>query len=102
MDYYGIAKELIFQTIDELNLQLLAEQHLEKSLETILVGRESKIDSMALVNFIVAIEEKLTDEFGISITLVSEQAMAQDESPFKTVGTTIDYIVMLLKEPGLG
>ena len=88
----------IFKAIDELNEQLPPEQNLEKSIETRIVGKGGKLDSLGLVNFIVAVEQMIEDEFEVPITLADERAMSQNQSPFRTVGTLAEYIAMLIEE----
>jgi len=90
--------EVIFSAIDEVNQQLPEEQRLEKAVDTALYGRSAKLDSLGLVNLIVATEEKIEEEFGVAITIADERAMSQKNSPFKTVRTLADYISLLLKE----
>ena len=67
-------------------------------METRLFGGNSKLDSLGLVNLIVAVEQNIEDEFDITITLADERSMSQKHSPFRTVGSLVDYIEMLLKE----
>ncbi|MFQ5823908.1 MAG: acyl carrier protein [bacterium] len=87
--------QAIFSAIDEVNLQLPKEQHLEKSIETGLVDTSGKLDSLGLINLIVAIEQKIEEEFEVAITLVDG---SHNNSPFRTVGTLADYISLLLEE----
>lgn len=94
--------QLIFDTIDEINTQLSGDQRLEKAPTTALYGDEGKLDSLSLVNFIVALEQKLHDEFGFPLTLATEKAMSQQHSPFRTVQSLINYIIELLGEKGYG
>lgn len=101
MDKFETIKEIVFQTIDEINQQLLAEQQIDKSIETILVGNEAQLDSMAFITLIMALESKLIDKFGVSITLVDERAMVAEDNPFGTVATFVDYCALLLKEQGI-
>jgi len=90
--------QLILKVIGELNEQLPPEQNLEKSIETIIVGKEGKLDSVDLIHFIVAVEQMIEDEFEVPITLADERAMSEKHSPFRTVGSLVDYIEMILKE----
>ena len=53
---------------------------------------------MCLVRLIVIIEQNIEDEFDISLTIADERAMSQKQSPFRTIGTLVDYIDILLKE----
>ena len=91
-------QQSIFNSIDSLNAQLPNEGHIEKSNNTALFGSGSKLDSLDLINMVVAVEQNIEDEFDVTITLADERAMSQETSPFKTVGTLTDYIEILLGE----
>ena len=90
--------KVVNNSIDELNQQLSEQERLEKSLETRLFGGNSILDSLGLINLIVAVEQNIEDEFDISLTLADERAMSQRHSPFRTVGSLVDYISMLFEE----
>lgn len=70
----------------------------DKGEETTLFGLNGTLDSLGLVNFIVAVEQALEDELDISIQLVSEKAMSQKTSPFLTIGTLVRFIERLRQE----
>ncbi len=53
--------EGIYAAIDEVNEQLPEDQNLEKSLETVLLGSSGKLESVNLVNLLVAIEENIEE-----------------------------------------
>lgn len=89
---------VIFSAVEEVNDQLPRKQRLEKSIDTILFGKSGKLDSLALVNLIVAVEEKIQEEFGVTVTLADERAMSRTNSPFKSLGTLADYVALLLEE----
>ena len=88
----------IYRAIDDINAELSEKERLKKVPETILFGNSGGLDSLGLVNLIVAAEQYLESEFGITLTLADERAMSQKSSPFRTVGTLANYILMLLKE----
>ena len=90
--------EVIYKCIDEVNGQKIVDQLLLKNINEVIYGADGKLDSIGLVNLIVSIEEKIEDELGKSIVLADERAMSQKQSPFRTVGSLIDYVVMLLEE----
>ncbi len=94
--------QAILGAIDEVNQQLPKEQRLEKSIDTVLFGESGKLDSLGLVTLIVATEQKIEEEHGATITLADENAMSQENSPFKTIGTLADYVTFLLKEKSNG
>ncbi|MBI5375233.1 MAG: acyl carrier protein [Candidatus Schekmanbacteria bacterium] len=99
--------ETIFNVIDEINLEFPEDNRLEKSVDTVLFGKSGKLDSLGLVNFIVATEQHIEENFNVLISLTDEKAMSQKNSPFKTIGTLADYIALLInessnEEPSLG
>ena len=65
---------------------------LEALLDAPLAGKDSTIDSIALVNLIFSIEERIHDEMGVAIEITAEKALSQSRSPFRTPRTLIDYI----------
>ena len=91
-------QQSINNSIDSLNAQLPNEEHIEKSNNTALFGSDSKLDSLGLINLVVAVEQNIEDKFDVTITLADERAVSQETSPFKTVGTLSNYIEILLKE----
>lgn len=76
----------------------LAAQIQESSEATALYGPEGLLDSLGLVRLIIAVETAIADEFDVHVTLADERAISQRSSPFRTVGTLADYIVMVMKE----
>ena len=91
-------KLVIMNSIEEINRQLENEHQLEKSTNTVLFGEGGKLDSLGLINLVVAVEQNIEDEFDVTITLADERAMSQEKSPFRTVGSLADYIELLLEE----
>lgn len=72
---------------------------LSKGINTELFSGDGALDSLGLVNLILSIEEKLDEEFNVSVSLASEKAMSQKVSPFKSVETLHNYIQELI--PGM-
>ena len=97
-DEADLEKSLAGNLIDKFNEESTDEIQLIKSSHTVLFGQGSKLDSMGLINLIVAVEQSVEDEFDITITLADERAMSQENSPFRTVGSLADYIELLLEE----
>ncbi len=89
-------KEAIFGAIDEINRQLTSEQRLEKSMDTILLGSLGKLDSLGLVNLIVATEQKVEEGFSVTISLADNETIFQEDGPLKTVGTFFEHVYSLV------
>ena len=92
----------IYYAVDDINLQVGPEMQLEKKTSTILFGQSSKLDSFGLVTLIVAIEQKIEDDFGKTITLADEKAFSQKNSPFRSIESLADYIASLLMDNANG
>ena len=90
--------QTIFDVIDELKQQVPVIQQLDKSVDTVLFGQSGQLDSLGLVNLIVATEQKIEEEFGVAMTLADEKALSRKSSPFRTIGTLADYISLLLEK----
>ena len=69
----------------------------EVNSDTILLGSESELDSIGLVNVVIDIESYFQDQ-GYSISLTSERAMSRNSSPFQTVSALTDFILELIEE----
>jgi acyl carrier protein len=91
--------ELIYKAIEEVNSQEDdPSKVIVKSLETVLIGPDGSLDSLGLVNFIVALEGIISDEINTDIALVDERAMMLENSPFRTVNSLAEYVNTLTKE----
>ena len=73
------------------------EESIELSLDSKLFGGGGPLDSMALVNLVVDLEELIEDDYGKTITLADEKAMSRRTSPFSRVQNLIDYVKEQLK-----
>ena len=84
--------ELIYQAIDDLNLDREPGDQIVKSEDTVFLGQNSVLDSLALIDLIVSLEGNINDEFNVGVTLADERAMIVAVSPFRTVGSTAKFI----------
>ncbi|EDP75575.1 hypothetical protein [Hydrogenivirga sp. 128-5-R1-1] len=89
---------IIIESLKELNEDLEKKELKNPTSETKLYGAGGVLDSLALVTLITDLEEKVSEEFGKSITLADERAMSQRRSPFRDVKSLAEYIETLLKE----
>ncbi len=89
--------QAIYDAFDEINLQQPKERQLIKSVETVLFDKSGKLDSLGLVNLIVAVEDKIEIEFGVIINLAEENEN-QTNSPFKNTQTLADHVSLLLEK----
>jgi acyl carrier protein len=88
----------IYSAIDQLNRQNSDKPAVRKSTETALFGSASDLDSLALINLVVAVEENVETSLGVQITLVDDRALSAPVSPFTTVETLTTYVEQLVME----
>ncbi len=88
--------DVVYDAIDEVNSLREASQQIEKSENVRLYGQAGALDSLALVNLVVALEQGIDDAFGVGVSLVTEETMSPTESPFRTVKQLVDYLEPLI------
>lgn len=89
---------LILESIREINEQLPENARIEPSRETRIFGEVGGFDSLALVNLIVNVEQRIQANFDVKVTLADEKALSQRNSPFRSVDSLANYIQLLLQE----
>lgn len=90
--------QTILQTLRDFDLPDPAKAPAEYTEETIIFGRDGLLDSIALVSFILDVEEAIRAKTGVSVTLADERAMSQTRSPFRRVSSLADYAAQLVSE----
>jgi hypothetical protein len=90
------ARRLVYEAIDAVNQQLPATRFLRKSPDTIIVGAGGSLDSLAFVNFVIALEEKVTQATGTTVLLLDEN-MAAEDGPFHTADSLARHIASRLE-----
>ncbi|MBI2478225.1 MAG: hypothetical protein HYV60_06165 [Planctomycetia bacterium] len=88
-------REVVWEAIDEANEDLDPGEQIDR--DGILYGRGGVLDSLGLVNLLLAIEERLSDRFGIRVTLASDKAMSRERSPFRTTKALASFVEELLE-----
>ena len=90
--------EAIYAGIDQLNRQNPDAKPVRKALDTALYGSSSDLDSLGLINLVVAVEQNVEQKLKVPITLVDDRALSQEVSPFSTVQALADYVEGLIRE----
>jgi acyl carrier protein len=90
-------RDALYEAVDEVNELLPPEEQIAKSPETVLFGSTGRLDSLGLINLIVAVEKRVAARFHVSITLADEKAMSQKHSPFQTMASLIQYVTQILE-----
>ena len=90
--------DIIYAAIDVVNDMEEDDMPLEKSPETKLFGTDGGIDSLSLINLVVAAEKIIETETGKTIALVQEDIMSMENNPFATVASLADPLDSILAE----
>ena len=94
--------EKLVPLIQKCMWEIVKDQEIELprdvSADTALFGRDGMFDSMGLVSLVVAVEEAIEDQYGVSINLADHRAMSQKHSPFRSLGSLAAYAGRLVKE----
>ena len=89
--------ELLYSSIDEYNQMNPESLKLEKSLQTSLFGKESNLDSLGLLSFLVEIENIIKKNINEDICIIDEKFFLDENSPYDNVETLLDYIFKQIK-----
>lgn len=87
---------VIFEVLDEINLQLPKGEKIEKTPAVVIFGNNAVLDSLGFINFIVLLEQYIENEFKRSVSLIGENTLMQESMPFSTIGSLTDYLSDLL------
>ena len=90
--------ELVYEALAEINLERLDENQLPRDPATVLYGANAALDSMDLVRLVILYEQKLNEVAGSELSLSDDRAMSEENSPFQTLGSLVDFAARLLKE----
>lgn len=89
---------LIYGVIERLNEQRKPDERIKGDSDSVLMGSGGSLDSLGLVNLIVATEEAVEQEFGTPITLSENMEYGDERSPFHTISSLADHMMLLLGE----
>ena len=83
--------QVIFDAIDEINERYPEDQRLSKSVDTVLTGDSGVLDSLGLVSFVIAVEERIQYDLGKTICPADE--IGNVDGPLRTAKTLVDHLI---------
>ena len=86
------ALQLIYTAVDEINGQLPFKARLAKAPGTVLLGDGAVLDSLAFVNLLVAIEDKVVQSGGPSVGLLEQVGEVDNAAPLHTLGSVAAFV----------
>ncbi|MEO8078014.1 MAG: hypothetical protein ABI818_16930 [Acidobacteriota bacterium] len=89
--------ELIGAAARDLNATQPAHKPFEPQEDTLLNADGGELSSLAVVTFILAVEERLGDELGRPVQLFDDSLIADPSGPFRTTGSLADHILGLVR-----
>ena len=87
---------IIFKAIDEVNTGLAPDERLAKSEQTVLFGKEGKLDSLGVLNFVLTAEQGMNVEFDRVMSLTEGVLADQGDGGPLTVGAFADQVAVSL------
>ena len=90
---------IIFEAIDEANEVRPKHQWLKKEKQAALVGPDSGLDSLGLLNLVLAVESRANAKFDAGLDLSGLLTADPSTSPLRTVSTFADHVGSLLARP---
>jgi acyl carrier protein len=94
----SMAREAVVDALEERGVEIPADL----GLDTVIFGKKSLLDSLGLVTLVMELENRLDEERGIQVVLADEKAMSRRSSPFRTLGSLVDYVEERIKKAGDG
>lgn len=83
--------EAALAAVDEINKQLPMADRIERGAHAHISGETSPLDSLAFLNFIMALEETLRTHLGLAANL-TDPAVLEDIVQMETVGDLAAYL----------
>ncbi len=82
-------KELLIEAINEVNEELGVKELESIEMDTPLF---ELLDSMAILDLILEIEDRLQQKYGNYIQIANDKTMDAIDTPFKTFRTLLEYV----------
>ena len=93
------AEQAVLSALAAVNEPLPDGGRIDESFSTVLLGPAGGMDSLTLVEFVLAIEETLANEFGRNVAVAPMERIDTSETgPFRTVGSLVAHVATLLEE----
>ncbi len=92
------ALKAITNAVAEINAGLADDKQISSGADDVLFGADSALDSVGLVNVVMAAEQHIGDESGEDIVLASEAAMSRKRSPYRSIRALAEFAVETAKD----
>lgn len=89
---YKQVYDIVFKAIKELYVLNCLDTELND--KTIIFGEGSELDSLDLVNALLAIESEIEEQFNVSVEVIDEDSIISDDSPFQNINSLTRFLVV--------
>lgn len=96
--YMAQTIDIIFKALEDINRQRPENDQLELHPDTPIVGAKSRLDSLALVILIVAVEQHVADDLGAKIVLSEDRTLAEADTVLADVSALARHVDTLIQE----
>ena len=86
--------EVVYRTIDEVNAELSIT--MEKSIDTTIIGQDSKLDSLGVFTFITCLENQIETNFDQTISLINDDFLNGNTEHLNKVKQLQEYLIPIL------
>ena len=87
-------REIILESLEEVNKELKSVEFFDIKNETLIFDN---MDSMAVLELIIEIENKLQMQYGKFIQIADDTIMDEVQTPFKTLSSLIEFVEIKVK-----
>ncbi len=84
--------KVVLAAAADLNATQSDEERFDPAETTLLAGDGGQLTSLAVVTFILGVEERLSEALSRPVSLFDEFLIAEPDGPFRTVGSFVDHI----------
>ena len=91
------ASDLVLESLVALNLEKDEGEKIPVSIDTVLLGTGTSLDSLDLIFVITNIEDRLYDLADREVQLAAEATVFEGDHAFRTVATLGEHIVAIMQ-----
>ena len=93
---YKQVYEIVFKAIKE--LYVFNELETELTDDSIIFGEGSELDSLDLVNGLLAIESEIKAQLNVSLEVIDEGSIISEDSPFRNLDSLTKFLMAKLND----
>ena len=90
-------RRIVGEAIADLNSQRTEDSQLSPDENVALFGVEGRLDSLGLVQLIVALEQRCESDFGVRPNLTTYFEQMEEDMPFSSINNLCLYLTTLYK-----